>query len=165
LAEHYLRQKNRVGYIELGYYFHWLIPAAGSRQWYRILERLADVQVRARFVGAQINRVPRRILPSRSLVLAITPFVGDQFARAVVDLGARGFDVVVVVIPAAELLRMAFPPGAEAEIGLALWARGPRVQARRVADAGVTVVGWDVEAPFDLLIRSIQAVRRRKVRV
>jgi len=71
--------------------------------------------------------------------------------------------VVVVVVDGAQVLAHALPARPEVELGLAVWARRSALTARITADAGVVVVEWDTESPFELLVRRIEARRRARV--
>jgi hypothetical protein len=58
--------------------------------------------------------VPRRLLPARALVIALSPLLDDRGIGALLDLRARGYDLVVLEIapategetPAARLWRL-----------------------------------------------------------
>ena len=164
MARHFLRGKNRVGYIELGFHFQWLLPATGTRQWFRILDSLADLQVRPRHVSFQVDHLPRRILPSRALILAITSGIDERFIDASIDLKQRGYDVVLIVVPANRLIERQMPDKADLRIALRIWKRIVQNRRRPAARAGLPVLSWDIDKPMELLIRSIEAERQRRIR-
>ena len=56
------------------------------------------------YFARDVAMVPPAILPSRALVLAITPLLDERGALALVDLCARGHDVTVLEIDAPALL-------------------------------------------------------------
>lgn len=164
LAQHFLVHKNRVGCVELGYFFKWVLPATGMRQWYRILEHLTDLEVRTRHVTYEIDSVPRRLLPTRALVLAITSGLDNRFVKAAIDLERRGYDVVAVVVPAHRILKSQLPDTPNMRIALRMWRRSIDLSIQGAREAGLAVLTWDIHGSMELLVRSVEAVRRRRVR-
>jgi uncharacterized protein (DUF58 family) len=160
VADHYIRDKNRVGLIEFGFYLSYVTPATGRRQWYRILDRLASLQALKRSVTYDISTVPRRILSSRSLIIAFTALLDDRFDAALFDLKHRGFDVAVFVVSGAPPLRL----GTDSEtstISRMLWERERQNRIDRLARGGLSVSTWSTKEPIDLTLRRINAMRRK----
>ena len=104
LAEAHLRVRDRVGVVTFGGVLHWLAPGAGVGHALRITDALASSEVFMSYVAHDVAMVPPAILPSRALVIAITPLLDERGARALVDLCARGHDVTVIEIDAPALL-------------------------------------------------------------
>ena len=90
LATAYLARKDRVGLITYGGLIHWVRPASGRTQYERIVEALARTTVVFTYVAKDLAVVPPRVLPSKAVVLAITPLLDRRFLAAALDLaGAR----------------------------------------------------------------------------
>ncbi|HEX6621400.1 MAG TPA: DUF58 domain-containing protein, partial [Solirubrobacteraceae bacterium] len=104
LAEAHLRVRDRVGVVSFGGVVDWLAPAGGVRHALRIADALARTEVVMSYFTRDVAMVPPAILPSRALVLAITPLLDERGALALVDLCARGHDVTVLEIDAPALL-------------------------------------------------------------
>ena len=104
LAEAHLRVRDRVGVVTFGGVLQWLAPGAGVKHALRIADALASSEVFMSYVARDVTVVPPAILPSRALVLAITPLLDERGARALLDLCARGHDVAVIEIDAPALL-------------------------------------------------------------
>lgn len=169
VAEHYLRDKNRVGLVQLGYYLKYLLPAPGRRAWYRILSTLSEMRTAAGYVSHDIGHIPPRVLPPQALVMAFTGLVDDRFAEALVDLKARGFDVAVVQISPVALVcgggECAVQETAEINAAVTLWRLQEERRLASLKDAGVGIARWNVEEPFVQVIRDLDALRRARRRI
>lgn len=165
LAEHYVREKNRVGLVEFGHHLRYLPPAAGRRAWYRMLATLADTRSASSYIAQEISFVPPRVLPPQALVIALTGLVSDRFTGALVDLSSRGFDVAVIRIsPVALLAGDRGAPDASVTLSLAsrLWRLREQARASSLVDAGLPVVTWDVAEPIARAVGDLHAQRRRR---
>ena len=91
--------------------------------------------------------------------------VDRRFADAMVDLHRRGFDVVIVVVPVAGLLAPWAAEHWERRVALRLWEMERRDRAAVMRTAGVALVEWEMERPLELVVRAVEAVRKRRVRV
>ena len=98
LASSYLARRDRVALVSLGGELSWLIGSPGTRQLYRILDALFSSQVRPSFRWKGVTHVPRRLLPARALVIALSPLLDERGIGALLDLRARGYDLVVLEI-------------------------------------------------------------------
>src|SRR5581483_4992591 len=98
LAHRYLQRKDRVGVVAFGGYVSWLLPSSGVRQLYRIVDSLLQTDVVLSFAAKGIDLLPRRTLPPKALVLAVSPLLDARTAAALLDLRARGFDLVVIEV-------------------------------------------------------------------
>ena len=63
-----------------------------------ILDALIGTEVAFSYAWGDIRVIPRRILPPKALVVALSPLVDERAGRALLELRARGFDVVVLEI-------------------------------------------------------------------
>ena len=50
------------------------------------------------YAWRDVNLIPRRTLPPQALVLCLTPLLDERGAAALLDLRARGFDLVVIEV-------------------------------------------------------------------
>ena len=115
---------------------HWLTPG-----------RLVRVTV-------PVALVPPAILPSRALVLAITPLLDERGARALVDLCARGHDLAVIEIDAPALL------GDDRDAVTRLWKLRRSAMRARLAELGATTTRWDGRRPLETVLEEVTASRR-----
>ena len=159
LANAYLERRNRVGLVSFGGTLHWLLPSMGARQFYRIVEALIETEVTRSFAWKDIDVIPRRILPPQALVIALTPLLDQRTIDALLDLRARGFDLVVVdVSPIPYTARGRDQLG---DLGWRLWTMWRETLRHRYERVGVAVVTWSNDAPLVGAIEGVRAFRRR----
>ena len=124
LASTYLARRDRVALVSLGGELRWLTGSTGTRQLYRIVDVLFSSEVRPSFRWKGVAHVPRRLLPARALVIALSPLLDERGISALLELRARGYDLVVLEIsPVADARRddLAFRLGGFSErVALAL---------------------------------------------
>jgi uncharacterized protein (DUF58 family) len=154
LAEAHLRARDRVGIVRFGGVLDWLAPASGVAHALRIADALASSEVVMSYFAHDVAIVPPAILPSRALVLAITPLLDERGARALVDLCARGHDVVVIEIDAPALL------GARPDPVTRLWMLRRAAMRARLAELGATTATWDGVRPLETVLGEVTASRR-----
>jgi uncharacterized protein (DUF58 family) len=141
LAARYLRQKDRVGFVTFGGMLNWLLPSTGTGQLYRIVDAMLDTQIVLSYAWKSVDVVPRRTIPPHALVLALSPLLDERAADALLDLRARGFDLVVI-----EVSPLSFLPKAQTdveELAFRLWRLRQEAIRGRFERAGVPVAIWD----------------------
>ena len=158
LAHRYLERKDRVGLVGFGGFLSWLVPASGTRQLYSIVDTLLRSQVVYSFAWRDVDVLPPRTLPPKALVLAITPLLDGRTGAALLDLRARGYDLVVVEVSPLELVA----PDAESASQLAhrLWRLSREALRWRYEQVGVPVVTWREGAPLAAPLEEVNAFRR-----
>jgi uncharacterized protein (DUF58 family) len=158
LTERYLAQKDRVGLVNFGGVLNWLQPGTGLRQLYRVVESLLNTEITLSYAWKDIDILPRGTLPPNALVIALTPLLDDRAVRALLDLRARGFDLVIVEV--SPLPFVTRPPGDAGELAYRLWRL--RRDARRLEyeRAGAPVVEWHDDVPLTAVLEGVAAFRR-----
>jgi len=152
LASSYLAQRDRVALVSLGGSLSWLTGSPGTRQLYRILDALFSSQVRPSFRWKGVTHVPRRLLPSRALVIALSPLLDERGIAALLDLRARGYDLVVLEI--SPLMHGDTP-------ALRLWRLQRDAVRGRFEALGVSVARWEPpHAAVDTAIEEVITLRR-----
>jgi uncharacterized protein (DUF58 family) len=163
LAGEYLQRRDRVGLVGFGGVVDWLTPAMGLRQLYQIVDVLLETEVALSFAWKGINVLPPRTLPPQALVLALTPLLDDRSIRALLDLRARGFDLVVVDVSP---LAFAGESGEEFErLARRLWPLWREALRFRYERFGVAVVEWSPGNELSGVIEEVRAFRRSTRRV
>ena len=161
LAAAYLGRKDRVGLINYGGTIDWVKPGTGRVQY----ERLADTLVRANVIFTYVSKdlafVPPRVLPSHALVVAVTPLLDPRFTKATLDLAARGFDVVVVVVSPVEVTRSALRGSLTDQLACRLWTLERRARFDDFRRHGIVVLEWH---PSESLELALAAQGRRRPR-
>lgn len=157
LAHAYLQRKDRIALVGFGGVLSWLPPRSGSRQLYAIVDTLLTSDVVHTFASRDVDFLPPRALPPKALVLAITPLLDDRSASALVDLRARGYDVIVVEVSP---LALAEPdPGSQLELAYRLWQLSREALRWRFAQAGVPVVTWRDDLPLAAPLEEVNSFR------
>jgi uncharacterized protein (DUF58 family) len=158
LAHRYLQRKDRVGVVSFGGYLSWLLPSSGTRQLYRIVDSLLHTDAVLSFAAKGIDVLPRRTLPPKALIFAITPLLDARSAAALLDLRARGFDLVVVEVSPVPFVQ---PADDElSQLAYRLWRLSRESLRRRYEQAGVPVVEWQDGEPLDAVLEEVTAFRR-----
>jgi uncharacterized protein (DUF58 family) len=163
LAGAYLARKDRVGLIEYGGPFRWVRPGSGSVHRERLVEALLRADVVFSYVRGDVGLVPRRVLPPQALVIAISPLLDAHFEKAVIDLAARGFDLVILSPSPIPLVRRAIPPSPSVDLACRLWALDRRARAVALDRLGLTVVEWDTREPLEAALAPFSRSRRRRM--
>ena len=161
LATSYLARKDRVGLIEYCGPFRWVRPGSGRTHHERLFEALLRADVMFSYVTQEVALVPRRILPPQALVIAISPLLDPRFEKALIDLAARGFDLVVLSPSPIPLVRRAMRPSVRADLACRLWALERRARADALHRLGITIVDWDPDQPLEAALGGLMPSRRR----
>jgi uncharacterized protein (DUF58 family) len=158
LAAAYLARKDRVGLISYGGTIDWVRPATGRVQY----ERLADTLLRASVVFTYVSKdlafVPPRVLPSHALVIAVTPLLDPRFTKAALDLAARGFDLVIVVVSPVDVTRGLATSPIDL-LACRLWTLERRARLDEFRRHGIVVLEWH---PPEALELALAGQRRRR---
>jgi len=163
LVTGYLARKDRVGLIEYCGPFRWVRPSSGRAHQERLFEALLRADVMFSYVTQEVALVPRRVLPPQALVVAISPLLDPRFEKALVDLAARGFDLVVLSPSPIALVRRAMRPSAGADLACRLWALERRARADALHRLGITIVDWDPTEPLEAALGGLTPSRGRRV--
>ena len=158
LTERYLEHKDRVGLVSFGGVLNWLLPSTGLVQLYRVVDSLLDTEIILNYAWKDIDIIPRRTLPPKALVIALTPLLDDRAAGALLDLRARGFDLAVVEISPIPFVE----PGRREHERLAyrIWELKRQALRGRYQRAGIPVAIWNDEAPLVSALEEVRAFRR-----
>jgi uncharacterized protein (DUF58 family) len=165
LAHRYLQRKDRVGVVSFGGLLSWLVPASGTQQLYRIVDSLLQTDIVLSFARRGIDVLPPRTLPPKALVLALSPLLDVRSAGAILDLRARGFDLIVIEVSPVPFVD---DEGDElAKVAYRLWRLSRESLRARYEQAGVPVVEWVDGVALDGVLEEVTAYRRhaRPVRV
>jgi uncharacterized protein (DUF58 family) len=161
LATAYLERKDRVGLIEYGGVLRWVRPGSGRAQLQRLLDTLLQASVVFTYVAKDLDLIPPRVLPPGALVVALSPLLDGRFVKAVTDLAARRFDLVVVAVSPVAATRAAVRRTSATDAAARLWALERRGQLDGLRRHGLTVVDWDGVGPLETALAGVRSARRR----
>lgn len=158
VADAYVRRRDRVGLISFGGILRWLVPGTGLVQLYRILDALLDTQIILSYYWKEIDVIPRRTLPPNALVIALSPLLDQRSVGALLDLRARGHDLVVIDVSPVPFV--AHPAGGLDAVAHDIWALRRDVLRHRLQQAGVAVVEWRDERSLQSVMEEVREFRR-----
>jgi uncharacterized protein (DUF58 family) len=163
VAREYLARGDRVGLVGFGGMVRWLEPGMGTAQFYRIVETLLETEISVSFAWRDIDVLPGRSLPPQALVVALSPLLDERAVGALLDLRARGFDLVVVDVSPLPFTR---PPADETEaLAARLWPLWREALRFRFERLGVAVVEWSDRRSLSEAIEEVTSFRRYARRV
>jgi len=158
IANYYLRRRDRVGLIAFGGSIRWLVPAMGLAQSYRIVEALLDARAAVSIIWKGVDLIPPRSLPPKALVMAVSPLLDERTIESLLDLRARGFDLVVI-----ELRPEGYLADPADEFGITarrLWQLRRAQLRERLQRLGVPIAPWTIGEPLDAALEEVRAFRR-----
>ncbi|HTZ06966.1 MAG TPA: DUF58 domain-containing protein [Gaiellaceae bacterium] len=158
LAHRYLGRKDRVGLVSFGGFLSWLFPASGTLQLYKIVDSLLQMDIVLTFAAKGVDFLPPRTLPPKALVIALTPLLDTRSASALLDLRARGFDLVVIEVSPVPFVDPG--KGELADLSYRLWRLSRESLRARYQRAGVPVVEWQDGVPLNVPLEEVAAFRR-----
>jgi uncharacterized protein (DUF58 family) len=158
VAQHYLERRDRVGLVALGGTLRWLQPGTGLAQSYRLVDALLETEVVFTYAWKDANIIPARTLPPRALIIAVTPLLDSRAIAALLDLRARGRDLVVLEVSPLELVEPSASP--DDELAFRLWRLRREELVARFTRLGVAVARWSGDEPIGPLLEEVRVFRR-----
>jgi uncharacterized protein (DUF58 family) len=159
LVDLYLRNKDRVGLVNFGGVLNWLLPATGMTQLYRIVDSLLDTEIVLNYAWKDLEIIPRRTLPPKALVVALSPLLDERAAHALLDLRGRGFDLALIEVSPVPFAPV--PGGPHGEVAYRIWRLKREALRGRYERSGVPVAVWDDDVPLAVALEEVRTFRRR----
>ena len=158
LAARFLERRDRVGLVTFGGILRWLEPGAGMAQRYRLVDALLETGIDFSYAWKDVNVIPARTLPPRALVIAVSPLLDERSVAALLDLRARGHDLVVVEVSPEPHVT----PGRQPLEVLAhrIWTLQRAELRSRFERIGVAVTRLDDETALDVALEGVRSYRR-----
>lgn len=151
VGEFYLRQGDRVGLLDMGQAMRRVPPGAGRSHLVRLLDVLLDVSPSSTS-GISTTRALGQV-PSGSLVVMLSPLVGENAINRTAMLARSGHAVVVIDT----LPEDAAPPRRSewTHVAWRLWLLERAGEVGRLAELGVPVVPWRGAGSLDQVLYDI----------
>jgi uncharacterized protein (DUF58 family) len=157
-----LEHRDRVGLLAVGGTVEWLVPGTGLRQVYRMVDALMTTQVVFSYAWPTANTIPKHVIAPGALVVCLTALADRRMSALILDLQARGHDVVVVELPVYALLS---PAASERErLARRLWSLYGDAVRSRYRQQGIPIAVWDPQRPLRLPIGDLERFRRTSQR-
>jgi uncharacterized protein (DUF58 family) len=150
LALAFLEAGNRVGLLIYGKYADWTVPGYGKLQGERILQAIARAQVDEFQTFGELI-IPRRLFPAYSQMVVVSPLKADDL-RTLFRLRAMGYQVIAVTPDPVRYEMSRLPDSASTRTAARIIGLQRKLLLQRLERAGVHLVDWDVEVPFEQVI-------------
>lgn len=148
LADALLSQGNRVGLLIYGHYLKWTWPGYGKLQRERILHALSHAEPGSSQVFDGLEYLPTRMFPPESQIILVSPLMEEDY-ETLVQLRARGYQVLVVSPDPVKFEQRHLPVDSAVQLAARIVQLERGLLVRNLKRAGVQVVDWDVDQPFD----------------
>ena len=158
LARAHLARRDRVALVDFGGTLHWLEPAFGPTQLYRIIDALLASEIAFSYAWRAVESIPRGLLPVGALIVAVTPLLDERSIRLIIDLRARGYDVTVIEV--SPLGHTAPGPTSAATLAYRLWRLQRDALLARLQAVGIAVASWDDENELGPALEGVNSFRR-----
>jgi len=158
LARAHLGRRDRVGVVDFGGTLHWLEPAFGTTQLYRIVDALLSSNIAFSYAWRNVDSLPQRVLPPGALILVITPLLDERSIALVTDLRTRGCDLTVIEV--SPLDYVAPGPTAADAIGYDLWRLEREALRARLQALGIGVAVSEPGVALGPGLEEVNAFRR-----
>ena len=158
LARAHLARRDRVGVVDFGGTLHWLEPAFGTRQLYRIVDALLSSNIAFSYAWRNVDSLPQRVLPPGALILAITPLLDERSIALVSELRKRGCDLTVVEVSPLDYVSPG--PTASDAVAYELWRLAREALRARLQSLGVGVAISEPGSALGPALEEVNAFRR-----
>ncbi len=167
LAETFLDDGNRVGMLVYGRGLEITYPGYGKVQRERIMRALARARTGDSLVFENLDYLPVRFFPAKSQIVLVSP-LRDEDLPVLTRLRARGYEVLVVSPDPVAFEAQKFEPQASVDLALRISRLERELLLRRLRRVGIQVINWQVDQPFDKVMRKSlirPSARMRVVRI
>jgi len=163
LAQAFLQEGNRVGLLLYGRFLDWTTPGYGKYQRERILRALARAESGESQVFDGLQYLPTRYFPAKSQLVLISPLCADD-PPFLIALRSQGYELLVISPNPVAFERKALPDTPEIGLAARIAAIERTITFRRLRQAGVRVVDWNVEHAFERTLATALAHQPPRVR-
>ncbi len=151
LAESFLHDGNRVGLLLYGHLLDYTSPGYSRLQRERILRALARARPGESQVFDNLRYLPTRFFPPKSQIVLVSPLTSDD-PDFLIYLRARGYELLVISPNPVTFEQRLLPATPQVEMAARLARVERALLFRRLHRAGVRLVDWDVDEPFERVV-------------
>lgn len=152
LAETFLKDGNRVGLLLYGTILDWTFPDYGKIQRERILKRLSIAQPGDSLVFAELDNLPKNLLPPNSQLVFISP-LHESDLQVLINLRARGYVVMVISPNPIRFEQTCLPNSVDNIVTAFRLAELERIlMLKKLQQAGIQVLDWNTVIELDQAI-------------
>jgi uncharacterized protein (DUF58 family) len=141
----YLAARDRVGFIGYRSQVSWIAPAAGQRQFHRIMDAML-AEPGGWSAGSAMSRLPKAALPPGALIVVFSPLLDRRLVETLRDLRERGFTLLII-----DVLNAVPDSGTDriAVLARRIWRMEQQAIRFSLRELGIPVVHWDGEQSLD----------------
>lgn len=153
LAQAFLNDGNRVGLLIYGGALQWTFPGYGKVQREHILRALAAAETGESLVFESLDYLPTRFFPARSQLVLVSPLCPDDLPT-LIRLRVRGYSLLVVSPDPISFEVQGLGSGKVVTLAARIARLERALLIHRLQRAGIQVVDWPVEQPFDQVVHT-----------
>ncbi|MEZ4589611.1 MAG: DUF58 domain-containing protein [Chloroflexota bacterium] len=148
-----INQGNRVALLIYGGAINYTLPGYGKLQKERIVQALSGAQLQSSHVFAELRSLPTRLFPAQSQIIFVSPLLPDDvpFLRR---LRAFDYEVLLVSPNPISYERQFLPQTPDVALAAELAQLERELLQNQLLQAGIFVLDWEVERPFDEIARA-----------
>lgn len=154
IAEHYLRQGDRVGMLEFSGYPRYLRMAGGRRHLRAALDWLLDTRVTEGAGDPPVFGIDPYLIPGSALVVVLTPLIGPQSGEMIATI-ARAGRSVVAVDTLGSLARRPVVGSQWTDVAQRLWRLERENLIGQLREVGVPVTAWAGAGSLDQVLHDM----------
>lgn len=151
LSQALLDEGNRVGLLVYGFGMERVFPGYGKVQQERIVYALGQARTGHNFALESLGYLPTRFFPTGSQIIMISPLL-ESDVPAFTQLRACGYEVMLVspdpVSFEGRLL------GLQDDLSSQIARSERALLLRKIQRLGIRILDWDVERPFEPMVRA-----------
>jgi uncharacterized protein (DUF58 family) len=164
VASSLLSSGNRVGVLSFGSHLEWTFPGYGRVQRERILRALAKIQTGESQIFNELRNLPVRLFPTGSQLILISPLLNEDY-EMLVELRARGYQLMVISPSWSEFLSEGVQTDPSLiQIASRLAALERNLLLRKLSQAGILVLPWDIHKPLEEILNRYHRTPMRWLR-
>ncbi|MBU2510951.1 DUF58 domain-containing protein [bacterium] len=157
LSEALLNSGNRVGLFVFGNYNNWIFPGNGNAQRERLLRALTLKTGSRSSCDSNLIDLPDNFLTSESLLIMVSPMLGND-PWMLQALKGRQHQVVVVCPDEVDFESRKGRESRASDLALRYARMERQMMTRELNDNSIPVLDWQVDMPFDLSIKEFLGI-------
>ena len=153
LAGAFLNDGNRVGLLVYGRNLDWTFPGYGKVQRERILRALTRAKTGESLVFDNLDYLPTRFFPARSQIVVISPLCREDLSM-LIRLRAHGYQLLLISPDPITFEAKALGSRPIIDLAVRIAHLERTLLLRNLRQAGIQIVDWQVDQPFDQTVHT-----------
>jgi uncharacterized protein (DUF58 family) len=167
ITSHFLKRRDRVGLIAYGRqdgHLQWVYPESGKKQLYKIIEEIVALEAFGEFpLSGVIYEAVTHMLPKKASIIFISSLEGDwTIPKAVEDLVARGFNVIVISPSPADIEFSLQTADVNSTLAHRILSFERKNFLSQIRNTGARVVDWNPTLPLAVSLKEVEKYQIRR---